>query len=212
MAPLSRMILAASLLFASLTAGIPTNPTSTPNAPAQFQGVPIINSDAQNIVPNRYIVVYNKTFDSDAIDAKEAMFSSAIQKRNLYKRGLGGRALSTAIHSFSMNNWRAMALDADDAMITDINSAEEVSYVEADVYVKASNFIAQTNAPPGLNRLSSGKSEGNSYVFDSSSGKGITVYVVDTGVRTSHTEFEGRAVMAANFVNNVVCTATGQAC
>lgn len=166
-------------------------------------GIPISNPDAKNIIPNRYIVVYNNTFGDDVINAKEASFINAVKKRNLNKRGLLGKLLSTEVNSFSMNKWRAMSLDADDAMIMDIYNSEEVSYIEADTKVSLNAAIAQTNAPPGLERLSHATAGTANYIFDNSAGEGITAYVVDTGIRTTHTEFEGRATFGANFINDV---------
>ncbi|KAF5009072.1 hypothetical protein FDECE_4695 [Fusarium decemcellulare] len=161
------------------------------------------NPEAQNIIPNRYIVVYNDTFDDDAISAKEASFAMAIKKRNLNKRSSIGSALSTTVNSFKLNKWRAMALDADDLMVQDLYNAEEVAYIEADTHVQLNGAIAQVNAPPGLNRLSHAQPNDQTYVFDDSAGEGITAYVVDTGIKISHTEFEGRATFGGNFINNV---------
>jgi subtilisin family serine protease len=105
-----------------------------------------------------------------------------------------------------MNQWRAMALDADDDMITEIFNSPEVAYIEADTRVHLNDALAQTNAPEGLNRLSHAEPGQGTYVFDTSAGSGITAYVVDTGVRITHSEFEGRATFGANFINNVVST------
>ncbi|PTB40721.1 hypothetical protein M441DRAFT_140866 [Trichoderma asperellum CBS 433.97] len=162
----------------------------------------ITNPHAKNIVANRYIVVYNNTFGSEAIAAKQAEFAATIQKRNLGKRSLGGNFLSTEIHSFQMHNWRAMALDADDEMVKSIFAAKEVAYIEADTVVQTKALVAQTNATPGLIRLSNQNVGGKNYIFDTSAGTGITAYVVDTGIRITHTEFEGRASFGANFVNS----------
>lgn len=202
-----------TLLLAPLAAAIPFNFTNGPIGGGgggkgvgngkSFMGLPINNPDALDIIPNRYIVVYNDTFDDDAIDSNIASFSAAVKKRNLNKRGLLGNVLSTEVKSFKMNKWRAMVLDADDLMINDIFNTDEVEYVEADTKVKSSAAISQTNAPPGLVRLSHAQAGAQNYIFDSSAGKGITAYVVDTGIRTSHVEFEGRATFGANFVNKV---------
>ncbi|KND90970.1 Alkaline protease 1 [Tolypocladium ophioglossoides CBS 100239] len=196
----------ASSLFAFFLFLVPLVAALPPyvvNPAGRNSSIPIVNAHAKDIIPNRYIVVYNSTFDDDAIDAKQAMFSAAVKKRNLGKRGFKGNPLSTEIHTFKMSKWRAMALDADDSMIMDISSADEVAYIEADHWVTTSAAIMQTNAPPGLNRLSHTAAGTPGYVFDESAGTGITAYVVDTGVRVTHTEFEGRATFAANFVNNV---------
>ncbi|CVL05239.1 hypothetical protein FPRO06_04396 [Fusarium proliferatum] len=161
------------------------------------------NPDAQNIIANRYIVVYNDTFDDDAISAKEASFAAAIKKRNLNKRSSIGEAMSTSIQSFRMNKWRAMSLDADDLMVQDLYNSDEVAYIEADQKVQLNAAIAQVNAPPGLDRLSHAQVNQDTYVFDDSAGEGITAYVVDTGIKIDHSEFEGRATFGANFINNV---------
>ncbi|UZP46083.1 hypothetical protein NXS19_013895 [Fusarium pseudograminearum] len=144
------------------------------------------NPDSLNIIPNRYIVVYNDTFDDDAIAAKEFSIASAIKKRNLNKRSSIGQAMSTSIKSFRMNTWRAMSLDADDMMVQDLFKSDEVAYIEADTRVQLNAAIAQEN-----------------YIFDDSAGEGITAYVVDTGIKVDHSEFEGRATFGGNFIDNV---------
>ncbi|KAF7549957.1 hypothetical protein G7046_g8168 [Stylonectria norvegica] len=203
MAPLASLF-AHLLLLAPLVAAAPIDiGDSLSNSVPTVHGLPISNPNAKNIIPNRYIVVYNDTFDDDAINAKESSFVSIVKKRNLGKRDLMGRLLSTQVNSFKMNKWRAMALDADDVMINDIWNADEVAYVEADIKVDLNDIVAQTNAPPGLNRLSHATAGEDTYVFDTSAGEGITAFVVDTGIRVTHSEFEGRATFGANFVNDV---------
>ncbi|KAI0126695.1 peptidase S8/S53 domain-containing protein [Xylariales sp. AK1849] len=173
----------------------------------QYLGLPISNPDVLNVVPNAYIVVYNKTVSDDAVSAHQLKITGAVKKRNLNKRGMSGKLLSTSVRTFAMSGWRAMALESDDLMMMEINSADEVAYVEADAYVSVSALKSQTNAPTGLVRLSRAKITGNStaagYVFDDSAGKGITAYVVDTGVLTTHDEFQGRATLEYNAVNTV---------
>ncbi|KAF4989241.1 hypothetical protein FGRMN_9254 [Fusarium graminum] len=161
------------------------------------------NPDAPNIIPNRYIVVYNDTFDDDTISAKEATIAMSIKKRNLNKRSSIGKAMSTTIQSFRMNKWRAMSLDADDITVQDLWNSNEVAYIEADTRVQHHAAIAQVNAPPGLDRLSHSTPNKDTYIFDDSAGEGITAYIVDTGIKIDHSEFEGRATFGANFINDV---------
>ena len=170
-----------------------------------FIGVPVSNPDAQNIVPHRFIVVYNSTFDDDVITAHESRIKATIAKRNLGKRSpLTGNPLSTAVNTFRVGGWRGMALDADDRMITEIFTADEVSYVEHDVYVNINAQLTQNEVPSGLARISHAEPGATDYVFDDSAGEGITVFIVDTGIRVTHQEFEDRATLAANYVNDVV--------
>lgn len=198
----------AGRLLLSLTALLASSWTVTA-LPAKgdvfFLGVPVSNPNAQNVVPHRYIVVYNNTYDDDAVFAHEGMVTAKIAKRNLARRGpRSGKFLSTAVHAYHMGKMRALALEADDKMINEIFNADEVAYVEQDVYVKASARLTQNSAPTGLARLSHAEPGRAGYVFDSSSGQGITAYIVDTGIRLDHTEFEGRAVWGKNFVNTNV--------
>ncbi|KAI1868441.1 uncharacterized protein JN550_006357 [Neoarthrinium moseri] len=207
MAPkLSTLFTSLLVLAAPLAQAVAiTKPSST--AADQFMGVPIANKDATDIVPNAYIVVYNKTFTDDEVNAHQLKITHLVKKRNLGKRGLQGKLLSTSVKTFAMSGWRALAMEGDDLMMMDINSANEVAYIEADAYVKASALQSQTNAPSGLVRLSHAQTSGNAtsagYIFDDTAGTGITAYVVDTGVLTTHEEFQGRATMGFNSVNNV---------
>lgn len=169
-------------------------------------GVPVSNLEISNIIPGRYIVVYNNTFGEDAISAHETKIQSLVAKRNLGKRHeQSGRLLSNSVHSFKLGTWRALALDADDDTISDIYSAQEVEYIEADQYVKLNALTSQNSTTTGLARLSHATASRRAapYIFDTTAGEGITVFVVDTGIRVTHSEFEGRATFAANFVNNV---------
>ncbi|KAK2731930.1 subtilisin-like protease [Colletotrichum kahawae] len=177
--------------------------SSSTNTSGSFMGVPISNLDALDLIPNKYIVVYNNTFDDDAIDMKQQSFISSIKKRNIGKRALDGRELSTSTKSFKMNGWRAMTMEADDTFIMSVMSADEVAYVEQDAKVKLSATVSQTNAPPGLVRLSHAAAGETGYVFDQTGGQGITAYIVDTGIMTTHSEFETRATFGANFINSV---------
>ncbi|KAH7156526.1 peptidase S8/S53 domain-containing protein [Dactylonectria macrodidyma] len=161
----------------------------------------VSNPDASNIISNRYIVVYNDTFDDDTINIKQTNWINAVKKRNLNKRSGAGHLLSTKVSTFSMSKYRAMALDADDDMVQELFDAEEVAYIEADTRVNLTGAIAQINATPGLNRLSHSAPNTETYIFDDSAGEGITAYIVDTGIRTTHTEFEGRATFGANFID-----------
>jgi cerevisin len=57
------------------------------------------------------------------------------------------------------------------------------------------NIVKQTNAPWGISRVSHGEMpfELSKYHYPQSAGKGVDVYVVDTGINVAHADFEGRA-------------------
>jgi subtilisin family serine protease len=203
-----------SLTFALATLGVSGLPTSTGTSSdgnkteGFYIGVPIANPHVQNAIPHRYIVVYNNTFNDDDIDAHETSVIQTIAKRNLGKRSpMTGKLLSTSVDTYKIGGWRAMALEADDLLVNEIYSANEVSYIEQDAYISINARKMQGQATTGLARISHAARGAETYVFDDSAGEGITAYVVDTGIRVTHDEFEGRAEFAANFIDNVVCAA-----
>jgi subtilisin family serine protease len=171
-----------------------------------FMGVPVSNPEVSesDVIANRFIVVYNSTFGEEAITTHQSKWIAKIAKSNVGKRSLDGRSLSTKANTFRLGTWNAMALEADDRTMNQIFDADEVSYIEADTRVRLSALSTQGPATSGLARISHADAGEGSYVFDSTAGQGITAFVVDTGILVSHSEFQGRATFAANFVNDVV--------
>ncbi|KAI9292004.1 putative subtilisin-like protease precursor [Neoconidiobolus thromboides FSU 785] len=92
-------------------------------------------------------------------------------------------------------------------IIAQIRSLPEISYIENDSIVKIypsenadtlSINSVQPNAPWNLARISQRKLVNSDYTY-LGDGSGVSVYIADTGVYTSHPEFEGRAIVGANF-------------
>ncbi|KAJ4372070.1 hypothetical protein N0V83_003843 [Neocucurbitaria cava] len=80
------------------------------------------------------------------------------------------------------------------------NALGEVASVEEKTTIKS--FVTQkTGAPWGLQRISneagaSGSPQGQDFTYsfdDTSLGAGVDIYIIDTGVRTTHAVFSGRA-------------------
>ncbi|SDP73433.1 S8 family peptidase [Lentzea jiangxiensis] len=76
-----------------------------------------------------------------------------------------------------------------------------VEFVEADQVVRTQ--ATQTNPPSwGLDRIDQRNLPLNSSYSYTSTGSGVTAYVIDTGVRVSHSTFGGRATNGRDFVDN----------
>jgi subtilisin family serine protease len=58
----------------------------------------------------------------------------------------------------------------------------------------------QSGAPWGLGRISHRQVGSTDYTYDASAGAGTCAYIIDTGIYTSHAEFEGRATMVKSYI------------
>ena len=77
----------------------------------------------------------------------------------------------------------------------------KVEYIEKDAVINAFEdeehlqkkaYVTQSRAPWGLGRISSDSTGSTSYTYDSSAGANTCSYVIDTGIYTAHSDFEGR--------------------
>lgn len=69
--------------------------------------------------------------------------------------------------------------------------------------ISLSKIVTQAKAPNwGLGAISHKVPGSTNYVYDNTAGKGMWAYVVDTGVYTGHSEFEGRAFWGYNAYPN----------
>lgn len=136
---------------------------------------------AEKGVPNQYIVVLNEGY-LDMAATEPSVRSNSEYLGYVY----GGKVKSTfarAIPGFvgTMSDRQAMALSRD----------ERVAYVEQDSYTTVENV--QSAAVWGLDRI-----DQRSVVLDTlytyaTDASNVHAYVIDSGVRTSHASFGGRA-------------------
>jgi subtilisin family serine protease len=112
----------------------------------------------------------------------------------------GGTATSVwqhALHGFALRGSAETAAK--------IAGDQRVAYVQQNEVIK----IATTQSPTpswGLDRIDQRDYPlDNSYTF-STAASTVNAYVIDTGIRTTHVDFGGRAVFAANFAGDGVNT------
>ncbi|MEE1752075.1 S8 family peptidase [Streptomyces sp. SP18CS02] len=147
-------------------------------APAAPEGV-VVGANAPGAVKDSYIVTLKKT----------AGFTSASAKGRTLIAGYGGAVKQT--YRAALNGFAA-ELSAEEARRLAADPAVEQVIQDTEVTVDAT----QTNPPSwGLDRIDqSALPLDKRYTYPDTAGGGATIFIVDTGVRISHSDFGGRAV------------------
>ncbi|MER7948682.1 S8 family peptidase [Streptomyces sp. NPDC096079] len=138
----------------------------------------VLAADSADAVPGSYIVTLKQGAGLKAASA---------EGRKLIA-GYGGtvhKTFGSALNGYTATLGAAEArrLAADPA----VASVEQNQVVRSDA--------TQTNAPWGLDRIDQADLPlSGTYTYPDSAGGGVTAYVIDTGVRITHSEIAGRAV------------------
>jgi subtilisin family serine protease len=145
----------------------------------------------EKAIPQQYIVV----LDQDAEPTAGDLFATARKADELV--GKSG-AITTHVYAHALNGF-SVQMSEDDAL--KLSEDPRVSFVEEDSIMEAN--VTQTNPPSwGLDRI--GQADlplNNSYSY-TSTGAGVNVYVIDTGIRRTHTQFGGRASVGFDAVGD----------
>ncbi|GEQ67740.1 hypothetical protein JCM33374_g1405 [Metschnikowia sp. JCM 33374] len=155
-------------------------------------------SGDDDIFPKSYIVVLKKGFEAEDYQAHGEWVASefsALRKRGELEHF--PNVTSDSVEFFNVSSFNGYQAYLPPALLDSIKEDPLVDFVEADSIVHAYGFQTQKNAPWGLARVSQRQVSGQAptkYLYDDQGGNGVTAYVVDTGIKVSHPDFEGRAV------------------
>ena len=140
---------------------------------------------ADKRIANQYIVVLKD--DVADVDAEAVRLS-----RDFAGDRNGGHTYKHALKGFSvrMSEERAVKL-ADDP---------RVAFVEEDGV--ATVAATQTNAPWGLDRIDQRNRPLNGTYTYNYTGTGVKIYIIDTGIRATHTDFGGRVISGFTSVDD----------
>ncbi len=114
-------------------------------------------------------------------------FSKGASVANERKNVSGRQVIPTFQYSKVLNGFSGF-LTAD--QVCDLQRRSTVEFIEADQVVTTA-LVTQTGATWGISRIDSPSTFDSTYTY-SSNGTGVTVYVIDTGINATHSEFTGR--------------------
>jgi subtilisin family serine protease len=159
--------------------------TALPAQAAPAEGT-VVGAGSADAVKGSYIVTLKKGagFKATSAQGKGLISEYGGEVKRTYKAALNGYAVQ-----LSAQEARQLAADPSvDKVIQD---------------TKVSVDATQSNAPWGLDRIDQTSLPlSGTYTYPDTAGSGATIYVIDTGVRISHSDFGGRAVNGYDFVSN----------
>jgi subtilisin family serine protease len=141
---------------------------------------------ASSLIEGQYIVVFSNNISVSRRNARLSTYQDNM---------IASYEIGDSFHGF--------AARLNPQQLTELAGSGDIAYVEQDQTMHAVACAKQTNAAWGLNRIS--ESElflGGDYYYPASAGGGIDIFIVDTGILTSHTDFGGRATWGENFVKD----------
>ncbi|MEU9574160.1 S8 family peptidase [Streptomyces massasporeus] len=161
-----------SLAAAALVGGLTTLPAQA--APAEGR---VLAADSPTAIKDSYLVTLKK---SAGLKASSAAGKGLVKEYGGSVDKTFGKALNGYAATLSATEARQLAADP------------AVASVEQNQRVALA--ATQTNAPWGLDRVDQASLPlSGTYTYPDSAGSGVTVYVIDTGVRITHQQISGRA-------------------
>jgi subtilisin family serine protease len=138
-------------------------------------------ASARTADPNRYIVVLKSSAGSSSDVARDHARRYGVRQTHVYSAALKG-----------------YAAEISPSQLGAVRSDSRVAYVEQDQLVRVNT--TQTSATWGIDRIDQRDRPLSGTFTYTNTGSGVSAYIIDTGLRASHSQFGGRAVSNQDFV------------
>jgi subtilisin family serine protease len=172
------------------------------------ESAPLLHADNPNVIPGSYIVVLKEGTTTLDRDAHILALQDHITATNAQESDVSFR--------YNIESFMGFAAHLSKELLQQQLEHPNVKYIEAD-QVMSINYQQEARAPAatatqtgatwGLARIwHTDLPVGTTYVYNTGAGNGVDVYVIDTGILTTHSDFGGRATSVYNAITNEAAT------
>ena len=179
----TRSALAVALVGAAISVWAVSG--ASPGFGAAARGnAPLLGTERANVIADQYVVVMKDTVSRGYVaSASESVMA------------MGGSITQTYKHAV-----RGFAAKMSPSAVAQLRKNPNVAFIEADFEVKLN--ATQNNATWGIDRIDQRNLPLSTTYNYTSTGAGVTSYIIDTGILTSHNDFGGRAVSGYDAVGD----------
>ncbi len=163
---------------------------------------PLLGQDAPEALPGRYIVVFKDAVAPDLVDVamESALQETAAEAEALAPELSRLEGAATTYRYDAVFSGFAAPLSA--RAVEALRRNPNVDYVEVDSVITID--ATQTGATWGIDRIDQRALPLSTTYTYNNTGAGVTAYIIDTGILTTHTQFGGRATSGYDAVDGAL--------